>query len=121
LAASAWIDDYAKETARQIEEHGGIVRDEEHAADGWEELCNHPATQQRGETLAFIVCGLASLAFLYLLFTNPRMLLANRFGAIIGIVGLFTLAIATLIIFIQTRSVLRRFVRRRQERISRAH
>jgi len=118
LAACAWIGDYAKKIAGQIEEHGGWLRDEEDMPDGWEELCKHPATQQRGETLALIICGLVSLAFFYLLFTNPRMLLASRLGVLIGIVGLFTLAIAALIIFVQTRSAFRRFVRRRHEHVS---
>ena len=116
-AAAAWIDDYAKRAADQIEEQGGIVQDEEHTPDGWEELCKHPATQQQGETLALIVFGLAFLAFLYFLFTNPRILLDKRFGILIGLLGLLTLVIAAMLIFTRIRSALRKLIRRRQERV----
>jgi len=80
-------------------------------------LCKHPATQQQGETLALIVFGLAFLAFLYFLFTNPRILLDKRFGILIGLLGLLTLVIAAMLIFTRIRSALRKLIRRRQERV----
>lgn len=112
LAALSWIDNYVKRVSDEIERHGGVVHDDEDVPDEWEGLCKHPATQQPGENLALVICGLVSIGFLYLLFTNPRLLIHSLFGVLIGVVGLLTLGIAGLLLYTSVRSRLRKRARR---------
>lgn len=117
LAASSWVHDYANVLTREIEHRGHVVLEDDDIPDGWEDLCKHPAVLRPGSAwLAWVICCLLATAFLYLLFTRPRILIDTRYGVAIGIFGMFTLVISGLILYAVIGSKVRKRIRHKQRR-----
>ena len=66
----------------------------------------------------WIICGVSATAFIYLLFTTPRILIDTRYGLFIGVFGMFGLALGALVLYAVILNKLQKRRRKNQHRVN---